>query len=89
MLNFLYPLIWPFANLYVMISGASKPVKNSTSGSFTLFEHLVASASSLRSAMFAYVCMFVLYDGFDYPAFGKGNFESTTHWNSGNEIVSG
>jgi hypothetical protein len=50
-------------------------VKNSTSGSFTLFEHLVASASSLRSAMFAYVCMFVLYDGFDYPAFGKGNFE--------------
>ena len=40
MLSFLYPLMWPILNLFTMASASAKPVKNVTTGTFSIAEHL-------------------------------------------------
>ena len=45
---------------------------NVSYGKLDLMGHLTAITAALRSFTLAYLAIFVLYDDYDYPAFGGG-----------------
>ena len=68
------PILWPVAHVSSAISKPEndKPNPNIAYGRLDLVGHLTAFVAALRSFGLAYAAIFLLYDDFEYPAFGSG-----------------
>jgi hypothetical protein len=71
-----FPLLWPVAHVTkaVVTPDDSEPSTNSATGFLDVIGHITSLFASARSFSFAYVAIYWLYDGDDYPAFGAGGF---------------
>ena len=73
---FYMPLLFPFGNILAVISNSRKKEvqvpRPQAVASLDLWGHLTSMFAATRSFLIAYFCIFVLYDGYDYPAFGGG-----------------
>ena len=69
------PVLWPVAHVSNAIQKPEneKASPNVSMGKLDFVGHLTSFCAALRSFTLAYIAIFGLYDGFDYPAFGSGN----------------
>lgn len=70
---FYMPLTWPVGHV---LSAVSKPENEKVSSpaampALDMIGHATSMIAATRSFLMAYLCMFVLYSGSDYPAFGR------------------
>ena len=68
------PVLWPVAHVTTALTKPKddKAGPNVSLGKLDLVGHLTAFCAALRSFSLAYVAIYWLYDGYDYPAFGGG-----------------
>eukprot|EP00483_Globobulimina_turgida_P009004 UN09022 len=76
---FYMPLLFPVGNVVQILSQkedvkAPKPVATAT---LDLEGNLTSFCAAIRSFLLALLCVYVLYDGYDYPGFGGGK---TLEW---------
>ena len=73
------PVLWPVAHVSNAIQKPEneKATPNVSMGKLDFVGHLTSFCAALRSFTLAYLAIFGLYDGFDYPAFGSGNYRSS------------
>ena len=86
------PVLWPVAHVTTALTKPKddKAGPNVSLGKLDLVGHLTAFCAALRSFSLAYVAIYWLYDGYDYPAFGGGNVEpdnTVKPRNSGNPVI--
>lgn len=71
---------WPMGNLaaaFAKDDAEAKPPKPTATPSLDLTGHLTAFCGASRSFLLAYACIYGLYNGLDYPAFGRA---ATLQW---------
>ena len=68
------PVLWPVAHVTNAISKPNdeKVPPNVALGKLAFIDHMTAFCAALRSFTLAYLAIYGLYDGYDYPAFGGG-----------------
>ena len=68
------PVLWPVAHVTNAISKPNdeKVPPNVALGKLQFIDHMTAFCAALRSFTLAYLAIYGLYDGYDYPAFGGG-----------------
>jgi len=73
--NFLTPLFWPFGHIIstIRLTGNEKPPVLSAGPYLNFQESFSAFGASLRSFLIATFLVYGLYDGYDYPAFGRAS----------------
>ena len=72
---FYMPLTWPVGHLASAISRSpkeAKPPVPTATADLDVIGHLTACFGALRSLLVALLCIYVLYEGEQYPAFGAG-----------------
>eukprot|EP01083_Nonionella_stella_P120667 361757_1 len=76
---FYTPLFFPFVNLIKIVQAKdnARPPKHIAAASLDLQGHLTTVFASLRAFLVAVFIVYILYDDYEYPAFGNGK---TLQW---------
>ena len=69
---FYMPLLWPVGNFVAMISEETKVQIPKSDPYLTLTGHLTSFCASIRSFLLSLLCIYIFYNDFRYPAFGRG-----------------
>eukprot|EP01006_Ploeotia_vitrea_P003359 TRINITY_DN112490_c0_g1_i1.p1 TRINITY_DN112490_c0_g1~~TRINITY_DN112490_c0_g1_i1.p1 ORF type:complete len:353 (-),score=27.71 TRINITY_DN112490_c0_g1_i1:143-1177(-) len=71
--NPILPLFWPISHVSTTLMKKDDDVPSSlkAAASLDVVGHLTSMVAATRSFLMAVACIYLLYDGYDYPAFGS------------------